>query len=205
VAIKVLANVADQSEADKRHVEEARMADHVLACGLPVATLRPLAAAAGTSDRMLIYRYGSKDALMARLLDVLADRLTALLDAAPAPDGRTADTLAADMAARMTHPTIAPYRAVWLELAATAARGNPAAEAATSRILVHFATWLAKHLPNGSESAPADAARVLAMIEGAVVISVAGDAGLTLLKQAFVQPETHVTRTGTSHKHDPVV
>jgi AcrR family transcriptional regulator len=187
MASRVLATVTDQAEPDKRQAEEARMADHVLAHGLPVATLRPLAAAAGTSDRMLIYRYGTKDALIARLLDILADRLTAMLDAAPAPEGFTVEALAAEMAARLTQPIIAPYRAVWLELVAIAARGNPAAEAAAGRILVHFANWLAKHLPKGADNVPCDAARALAAIEGAVVISVAGAAGQTLIKQAFAQ------------------
>jgi AcrR family transcriptional regulator len=184
---ETVTGLADQSASERRQAEEARMTDHVLAHGLPFATLRPLAAAAGTSDRMLIYRYGSKEALIARLLDVLADRLTALLDAAPAPLSSTPEALAADMAARMTNPVIAPYRAVWLELVATAARGNPAAEAAVSRILTHFAGWLGKHLPQDISEPKASAARVLAMIEGAVIISTAGETGHALCKQAFGQ------------------
>ena len=37
---------------------------HVLAHGLGGASLRPLAKAAGTSDRMLIYHFGTKEALI---------------------------------------------------------------------------------------------------------------------------------------------
>ena len=164
------------------------MADHVLAHGLPVATLRPLAAAAGTSDRMLIYRYGSKEALVARLAEILADRLTVLLDAAPAPATDVPEAFAANMAARLTHAAVAPYRAVWLELVAIAARGNPAAEAAVARILTHFAGWINQHLPPGTPFPDATAARILAMIEGAVILSTAGAKGQTLILHAFNTP-----------------
>lgn len=44
-----------------------KLAAHVLRHGLGSASLRPLAKAAGTSDRMLIYHFGSKDALVAAL------------------------------------------------------------------------------------------------------------------------------------------
>jgi AcrR family transcriptional regulator len=161
------------------------MADHVLLHGLPMATLRPLAAAAGTSDRMLIYRYGSKDALIARLLEILAGRLTAMLDAAPAPAFDTPEALAGAMAAQLTDPMVAPYRAVWLELVASAARGNQAAEAAAGQTLVHFVGWLSARLPQGSAEPQVTAARVLAMIEGAVVLSTSGKTGQMLIQQAF--------------------
>ena len=44
--------------------------DYVLEHGLIGLSLRPLAAALGTSDRMLIYRFGNKDSLVAEVLDV---------------------------------------------------------------------------------------------------------------------------------------
>lgn len=42
--------------------------DHVLAEGLIGLTLRPLAAALGTSDRMLIYHFDSRDALVSAVV-----------------------------------------------------------------------------------------------------------------------------------------
>jgi AcrR family transcriptional regulator len=63
------------------------MAAHVLEHGLNTASLRPLAKSAGTSDRMLIYHFGSKDALVADLLDHLAAQMAQGLDAA-LPDAR---------------------------------------------------------------------------------------------------------------------
>jgi len=40
---------------DRRQAALERMADHLLREGMTGASLRPLAAAAGTSDRMLLY------------------------------------------------------------------------------------------------------------------------------------------------------
>ncbi|MGZ8722334.1 MAG: TetR/AcrR family transcriptional regulator, partial [Aeromicrobium sp.] len=42
--------------------------DYVLEAGLIGLSLRPLAAAIGTSDRMLNYHFGSKDELVASVL-----------------------------------------------------------------------------------------------------------------------------------------
>ncbi|MFZ9395925.1 MAG: TetR family transcriptional regulator, partial [Erythrobacter sp.] len=48
-----------------REILLPRLAAHVLAHGLAGASLRPLARAAGTSARMLIYHFGSKERLIA--------------------------------------------------------------------------------------------------------------------------------------------
>lgn len=68
-----------------------QVTDHVLEHGLIGLTLRPLAAAIGTSDRMLIYHFASRDALVS---DVVADstrRAIAEVDAMPgAPSVRSA-------------------------------------------------------------------------------------------------------------------
>ena len=63
------------------------MSAHVRGTGLAGASLRPLAKAAGTSDRMLIYHFGSKAALMAELLDHLVTEILSAMSAAlpPAP------------------------------------------------------------------------------------------------------------------------
>jgi AcrR family transcriptional regulator len=150
----------------------SRMADHVLAHGLRDATLRPLARAAGTSDRMLIYRHGSKEALIAAILDHLAQRLTGMLDAAPLPRGGTADTLADGLLTMMRSPDAQPYVAVWLEVVAGAARGDATCRATGARIIAHFHRWLADRLPPGT-----DATAVLARIEGTLMIDALGGIG----------------------------
>ncbi len=164
-----------------------RMSDHVLAHGLTQATLRPLARAAGTSDRMLIYHFGSKNGVIAAVLDHLAARLTALLDAAPLA---TQDNLAGMIEALlglMRDAAARPYVRVWLEVIAGAGRDSPAHRAAAARILAHFHGWIAARLPvsaTGQDAAGDKAAFVLAVIEGCLLLGAAGETGATLAKQA---------------------
>lgn len=68
-----------------------QVTDHVLEHGLIGLTLRPLAAAIGTSDRMLIYHFGSRDDLVSAVVGHTSDRATACVDAMPAaPSVRSA-------------------------------------------------------------------------------------------------------------------
>jgi AcrR family transcriptional regulator len=65
--------------------------DYVLEHGLVGLSLRPMAAALGTSDRMLLYHFTDKDDLVATLLRVSNDRSVAGIRALPpSPDVRAA-------------------------------------------------------------------------------------------------------------------
>lgn len=65
--------------------------DQVLETGLIGLTLRPLAAAIGTSDRMLIYHFGSRDALVSAVVANATRRGADILAALPpAPSVRAA-------------------------------------------------------------------------------------------------------------------
>ncbi|HYN96363.1 MAG TPA: TetR/AcrR family transcriptional regulator [Pilimelia sp.] len=69
---------------------------HLLDHGLPVPSLRPLADAVGTSPRMLIYHFGTKERLVMAALIEARHRQRRLFDAAlrPRPGTDYADTLA---------------------------------------------------------------------------------------------------------------
>ena len=61
--------------------------DYALEHGVIGLSLRPLAAAIGTSDRMLVYHFGSRDALIAEILERSTTRSVDLLaKLPPAPD-----------------------------------------------------------------------------------------------------------------------
>jgi AcrR family transcriptional regulator len=65
--------------------------DHVLEHGLIGLTLRPLAAAIGTSDRMLIYHFGNRDALVSAVVVRATDRAVGCIEVLPpAPTVRAA-------------------------------------------------------------------------------------------------------------------
>ncbi len=63
----------------------AACTDHVLAEGLIGLSLRPLAKAVGTSDRMLIYHFGSRDGLVAAVIDESTKRSVDYLGSMRAP------------------------------------------------------------------------------------------------------------------------
>lgn len=164
---------------DRRQLWLDGMAQHVLVHGLTSASLRPLAAAVGTSDRMLIYHFGSKDGVIAALLRHLAERFVAGLDAA-LPPGRAASARACldDVVALLRDPGMAGYLRVWLDILAEAAAGSAAHRAAGEAIMAGFAAWLEGRLPEGTAD-PADvAAGLLTLIEGVIVMDSVGQSAL---------------------------
>jgi AcrR family transcriptional regulator len=72
-------------EETRREALLAACTDHVLTEGLIGLSLRPLAKAVGTSDRMLIYHFGSRDGLVAAVIDESTDRSVAYLRSLSAP------------------------------------------------------------------------------------------------------------------------
>jgi AcrR family transcriptional regulator len=61
-------------ETKRRTALAEAATDHVLGHGLIGLSLRPLAAALGTSDRMLLYHFADKDDLVATVLRVATER-----------------------------------------------------------------------------------------------------------------------------------
>jgi AcrR family transcriptional regulator len=144
------------------------MAAHVLRHGLNDASLRPLARAAGTSDRMLIYHFGSKEELIAELVAHLAGDFAALLDGLTDAGGfASAEAAVAQVTTAQMRPELADYLRLWLEILAAAARGSSAHRAAGAEILSGLADWLSARLP--PEERPGTWAAV-ARIEGAAVL-----------------------------------
>ena len=90
--------------------------DYVLAHGLVGLSLRPLAAALGTSDRMLLYHFASKDDLVASLLRVANDRSVAEVRALPAARDVRAAVLG--LWAAVQSPRLAACQRMYVEAAA---------------------------------------------------------------------------------------
>lgn len=150
-----------------------KLADHVLAHGLGAASLRPLAAAVGTSDRMLLYYFPDKAALIAAVLEAVATRMTGLLGATVAPAPLPRDELEARLLPALLDDAFWPYMALWLEIAAQAARGDAACRTVGEAIGRGFLAWGAAQLENSEE-----AGRLMMTIEGAVLLKSLGMADI---------------------------
>ncbi len=160
---------------DRRTLILDRLADHILAHGLIAASLRPLAKAAQTSDRMLLYYFADKAALMEGAIGVIAARMTVQLSARTAAEPLPYDALLARLTTILDEPEFWPFMCVWLELAARAARGDALYAGISQRIGQGFLAWGAAQLTSPDPQALArDAAKLLVAIEGMVVVKAIG-------------------------------
>jgi len=75
----------------KRDELVAKSLDYFLAHGVAGLSLRPLAAAAGTSARMLVYHFGSKEGLVTAVMDEVRNRVQRSFVEAVGSEDRTAD------------------------------------------------------------------------------------------------------------------
>ncbi len=160
---------------DRREAAIERMADHVLAEGLGAATLRSLAAAAGTSDRMLLYYFADKDELLTATLDRVAARMVVALDEViPALPRRCFGTLLNQAWTALASDRLQPFMPLWLDLAAGAARGLQPHREIAGRIADGFLSWVTiRLLPE--EGGPSQMAPLfLAVIEGSYLLSAFG-------------------------------
>lgn len=154
----------------KRELLKA-MSQHVLADGLNAASLRPLARAAGTSDRMLIYYFGSKDQLIAELLAFIAEEMAQGLARQFADERATTvgGTLKA-LVSLIRSPQYRPYMRLWLDIVSSAGYGNRAHREAGQAIAAGFRDWVVQRLPPDEPAPEGTGALVLTLIEGLVVM-----------------------------------
>ena len=97
---------------------------HALDTGIADLSLRQLAAAIGTSHRMLIYHFGSREGLLAAVTQAVENQQrTALLES-----GATTANDARQFWQRLSDPGLWPQERLFFELYANALRGRPGTE-----------------------------------------------------------------------------
>ena len=153
--------------AVKKQLIIERIADHLLAEGLNKTGLRLLAQVAGTSDRMLIYYFGSKEALLDEVLGTIAANVTVQLDALLGTQPRPAGELLAQLTSLTMNESFAPAVQLWFELVGLAARGEEP-YLSNARILAdNWVAWIAARLDDPAEQDPAD---LYAHLEGRLML-----------------------------------
>jgi AcrR family transcriptional regulator len=151
------------------------LADHVLSEGLSASSLRPLAKAAQTSDRMLLYYFNDKAAVMYAVIEHVMLRLVAVMEAQKTAKLLPLDLLQKELSAIVCADILWPYMRLWLEIASLAARGDSFYRAVGEQIARRFLEWGSAQLdsPN-AEQHRTDAAKLLVTIEGMVVLKSVG-------------------------------
>lgn len=165
---------------ERRDAAIERMADHLLREGLSGASLRPLAAAAGTSDRMLLYYFANRDELITATLERAAAKMAALLDSEILGDARLPfPELLGAVWSVVRSTKLRPYMRLWLELAAYSGRDQEPHRTIATAIIDGFVRWTSEHLVGDDPTERAQlSALLLATIDGAVFLDAAGKRNL---------------------------
>lgn len=151
------------------------LATHVLSHGLGQASLRPLAKAAGTSDRMLIYHFGNKEALITELLGYIATMYSGALDAMLGDERpATRQECLARILGAGSDPAMQAFLVLWWDIVAGAARGLPGYRAAAEAMMTKQLSWLERQMPDGDPDPAGGARYLMTLIEGTLMLRAVG-------------------------------
>ena len=104
-----------------------RTIEHVARNGMSDLSLRELAAAVGTSHRMLIYHFDSREGLVAAIVEALEAQQRDALDALATEITSPRDLVRAQWA-QLTDPALRPFIALFFEVLALAVHERPGTE-----------------------------------------------------------------------------
>ena len=152
-----------------------KLAAHVLEHGLGGASLRPLAKAAGTSDRMLIYHFGNKEQLVADLLEYIAGVYSAALDMAMGSERPATRQECFDRILQLgQQPTMQNFLVLWWEIVAGSARGVPGYREAADAMMTKQLAWLEGQMPDGDPDPAGGARLIMTLLEGSLMLDTVG-------------------------------
>ena len=179
------------SQARERLLDAA--VRHALDAGIADLSLRQLAAAIGTSHRMLLYHFGSREGLLVAVTQAVEEQQrAALLGPGTTPrDARRSWE-------HLSDPRMWPQERLFFELYAYALRGRPGTEGFLDGIVESWVAPVAAALVEAGAdegAARADARLAVAVVRGLLLDLLAtGDrAGVTEAYERFLQ---HVSATG---------
>ena len=147
----------------KRDELAEQATDYALENGLIGLSLRPLAAKLGTSDRMLIYHFGSKDALIAAVLAASCNRSVRTIQALPTSSSVRQAVL--DLWEAFEVPQLLRCQRMYVEAAALGLFGR---EPYASSVRASNDVWMTEIVAHLERSGAGDrSARLAALIDAA--------------------------------------
>jgi AcrR family transcriptional regulator len=114
-------------EGDARAALLGSVIGHLAEHGLGGATLRSIASAIGTSHRMLIYHFGSRDGLLLAVVRSVEEEQRATMAELAADADASIAELARRMWERVADPRFHPHERLFFELYGRALQGDPGA------------------------------------------------------------------------------
>jgi AcrR family transcriptional regulator len=139
--------------------------DHIAANGVSDLSLRQLATAIGTSHRMLIYHFGSKEGLLVELIKAVEQRQREALG--QLDDGSSLTEISRRFWERLSDPALRPHERLFFEIYGQALQGRPGTAGLLDGIVSNWVEPLTELLErHGVANARADARLGLAVTRG---------------------------------------
>ncbi|RIW29373.1 TetR/AcrR family transcriptional regulator [Bacillus salacetis] len=162
-----------KGELKKQDIIE-KTADYILSNGLQAASLRNLAKAAETSDRMLLHYFNDKEELLTTILSAISDRLIHMLKNTKTEKLSFQD-LVPFLYDTMQNPQVRPYMKLWIELIGTGSENDPFYSTA-KKIMDSFHQFYINVLQvEDHENKEQMASLALVTIEGIALLDAIGD------------------------------
>ena len=158
---------------DKVTVKKAQIIEQItgylITNGMTDIGLRKLAEVAGTSDRMLIYYFETKEALIGQVLQTIAAGFTAQLDALLGQQQRPAHVLRTELLALGSAPQFQVVIQLGVEVVGLAARGQEPFATNAQAIAENWFAWMESRLVEAERN---QALALFAEIEGRLMLRV---------------------------------
>ena len=156
----------DKITAKKTQIIQA-ITQYLIEDGLSDIGLRKLAAMAGTSDRMLIYYFETKDALIGAVLHSIAAGFVGQLDLLLGQHKRSRTVLLEELLALGNSPQFYAVIQLWFEVVGLAARGQEPFLTNATEIAANWLQWIESRM---EVSQPNDAIALFAELEGRLML-----------------------------------
>jgi len=164
-----------QKAESQRQEWLGKMTDYVLENGLDGASLRPLAKAAGTSDRMLVYYFKDKAGLMTAILQQVAARTMALMVEKGSTEPLPFDACLERTISILSDPVFEPHLRLFLQIASQSAQGEAFYRQIGEQLGRVYFEWAKAQLVCSDEAShQQEAAILIQRIEGMVFLNAIG-------------------------------
>ncbi|MEM9667963.1 MAG: TetR/AcrR family transcriptional regulator [Pseudomonadota bacterium] len=150
---------------------------HLLTTGLAETGVRQLAAAAGISDRMLLYYFEDKTDVLTAALSSISAKVVMTLSAAIPPDMKISPPELITITTELTRgEAMGAEMRLFVECVAAAARGEVPYESIAKQIMEGFLIWVDAHLDiESADERKAAAAMILALVDGIALLEICTD------------------------------
>ena len=158
----------NKTDVKKQSIIE-EVVNYLLKNGLAKIGIRRLAIAAGTSDRMLIYYFGTKDELIKQSLNLIAAGITDQLDDLLGSHPRPAQELLDELTIINSQEAYSPAIRLWFEIVGLAARGKEPYLSTAQVMVKEWTGWIETRLDNPAENKADD---LYAHLEGRLMLKI---------------------------------